>query len=85
MAGEPCNIRLLHTERVYGVPCHSWKLCLSKHNLRMCGTLFSETFVSDNDGKFYVFVLATVDEMDTLKGNIKLILNNQELMVKAPN
>lgn len=50
----------------------------------MCGALFSGTFVSDNDGKFYVFVLATADEMDTLKGNIKLILNNQELMVKAP-
>lgn len=51
----------------------------------MCGALFSETFVSDNDGNFYVFVLATVGEMDTLKGKIKLILNNQELMVKAPN
>lgn len=49
----------------------------------MCGALFLETFVSDNDGKFYVFVLATADEMDTLKGNIKLILNNQELMVKS--
>lgn len=50
----------------------------------MCGALFTETFVSHNDGKFYVFVLATADEMDTLKGNIKLILNNQELMLKSP-